>query len=234
MRETGRKYGLRIDRYSDERRNIFKSTKAAIRYLEKLHELFGSWTLAAAAYNMGERGLQAEILAQETNDYYDLYLSLETRRYVLRAVALKLVFADPEKYGFYMKPEDAYEPLRFDRATIRCSRDTPILVIAKAANANFKTIKELNPEIRGHYFPKGNYEILIPEGSGKGFERRYEEFLKQWKAKKEKRVYIVQRGDTLSSIADRFNIPLPALLIWNRLDINKPIHPGDRITVYPE
>jgi membrane-bound lytic murein transglycosylase D len=69
MESPGRKYGLTINAEKDERRNIFKSTEAAITYFKELYELLGSWTLAAAAYNMGEQGLQSEILSQNTADY---------------------------------------------------------------------------------------------------------------------------------------------------------------------
>ena len=97
MADTGRKYGLTINAYVDERRNIFASTAAAIRYLNELHQKFGSWELAAAAYNMGEEGLQAEILEQDTNNYYQLYLPLETQRYIFRILSVKLILLKPDK-----------------------------------------------------------------------------------------------------------------------------------------
>ena len=84
MEATGLKYKLAINSEKDQRRNIFYSTQAAIAYFKELYDLLGSWTLAAAAYNMGEQGLQSEILAQKTDNYYHLYLSLETQRYVFR------------------------------------------------------------------------------------------------------------------------------------------------------
>ena len=72
IQSTGRRYGLRIDRAIDQRRSVFASTKAAAAYLKELYQLFGSWTLAAAAYNMGEEGLKSEILTQKTKHYYQL------------------------------------------------------------------------------------------------------------------------------------------------------------------
>jgi membrane-bound lytic murein transglycosylase D len=78
VKPTGRKYGLVIDDRIDERRNLFASTRAAIRYFKSLHQELGSWTLAAAAYNMGEKGLLGEMLIQDSRNYYDLYLPLET------------------------------------------------------------------------------------------------------------------------------------------------------------
>jgi LysM repeat protein len=215
----------------DERRNIFASTAAAIRYLKQLHQDFGSWTLAAAAYNMGEGGLMAEIMEQSTNNYYKLYLPLETQRYLFRILSVKLIISDPETYGFRLTKKDAYPPLSFEQAQVVCSQETPIRIIAQAAKTHFKTIKDLNPELRGHYLTKGEHTILVPRGSSKGFQKRYANLEKKYAATREEKIYIVKEGDNLSVIADRFGVPLAALIIWNRLDLQRPIHPGDRLII---
>ena len=232
LRGTGRKHGLVIDEYLDERRSIFASTRAAIKYFMELKIRFKSWTLAAAAYNMGEEGLTAEILEQDTENYYDLYLPLETQRYILRILSVKLIFSDPQRYGFVLAEEDFYPPLTFDRIHIECSQEVPIRIIADAAKAHFKEIKDLNPEIRGHYLAKGKHEILVPEGASKGFQARYKTNLEEYSTARKERIYVVKSGDNLSLIADRFGVPLSALLIWNRIDVKDPIHPGDRLTIY--
>ena len=231
---TGRKYGLQIDTEKDERRNIFTSTRAAIAYLKDLHEDLGSWTLAAAAYNMGEEGLKSEILAQKTDDFYRLYLPLETQRYVFRILTAKLILTDPQQFGFSYTQEDLFTPLEFDRIKIECFQVTPIHIIARAANTYFKVIKDLNPEIRGHYIAAGNHSILIPKGSSAGFRARYKTLVDQWQANKKERVYVVKEGDNLSDIAERFNVPLRALIIWNRLQNRKHIHPGDRLVIHSD
>jgi peptidoglycan lytic transglycosylase D len=230
---TARKYGLTVDSKIDARRDIFKSTQAAILYFEQLYEQFGSWTLAAAAYNMGEQGLQSEILAQKTSNYYHLYLPLETQRYIFRILSAKMILSNPQKYGFKMEDSDFYAPLEFDRITVDCFQETPIQLIAEAAGTYFKIIKDLNPEIRGHYVAAGSHSLLIPKDAGGGFHERFKALVDQWVAKKEERVYVVEAGDNLSLIADRFRVPLQALLIWNQLDYRKPIHPGQRLIIYP-
>jgi hypothetical protein len=232
MKDTGRRNGLMINEYIDERRNLFASTEAAIRYFRNLHESLGSWTLAAAAYNLGEEGLKAEILEQETDNYYHLYLPLETQRFVFRILSVKLILSDPESYGFRLSEEDYYPPLEFDRVRIDSSQETPIRIVAAAAKTHFKAIKDLNPEIRGHYLAKGSQVLLIPRGSSKGFQDRYRQLVKEWLASRKERTYLVKKGDNLSSIADQFNVPLAALIIWNRLDLNAPIHPGDRLIIH--
>jgi len=232
MKYTGKKYGLEINSRIDERRSIFSSTQAAIRLFQDLYSIFGSWTLAAAAYNMGEEGLMAEILEQGTNDYYQLYLPLETQRYIFRILAIKLILNDPEKYGFYLSEEDYYPPLSFERIQVQCSEETPIRIIAQAAQTNFKVIKDLNPEYRGHYLQEGNHTILVPNGVSKDFQVRYRNLLKHWAAGKRERIYYVKEGDSLYTIADRFGVPMSSLLIWNRLNPKAVIHPGDKLIIY--
>jgi len=231
---TGRKYGLIINSEKDERRNIFRSTEAAIGYFKQLYELFGSWTLAAAAYNMGEQGLQSEILAQKTDNYYQLYLPLETQRYVLRAICAKIILSAPEAYGFHFTATDVYPPLQFDRIRLECFQETPISLIAQAANTYFKMIKDLNPEIRGHFVAAGSHWILVPTGTADGLHARFKTLVDQWLAESRERVYVVKDGDNLSTIAESFDVPLPALIIWNRLENKKHIHPGDRLVIYSD
>jgi membrane-bound lytic murein transglycosylase D len=234
MRETGRKYGLEISARIDERRNFFASTDAAIRYFKELYAMFGSWTLSAAAYNMGEKGLESEELIQKNDQYYQLYLPLETQRYVPRLVAVKLILSNPEKYGFNLKKEDMYPSLKFDRVKLECPAEIPIHVIAGAANTYFKAIKDLNPEIRGNTLARGQHTVLIPEGSADGFQERYQTVLSQWRAEEKGNIfYVVKAGDNLTAISERFDVPLPALAAWNGLDIKKPIHPGQKLIIYP-
>ncbi|MDP4858138.1 MAG: transglycosylase SLT domain-containing protein [Desulfobacterales bacterium] len=232
MQTTGRKYGLSVNAAVDERRSIYKSTRAAVAYFKFLHEEFQSWTLAAAAYNMGEEGLKSEMLLQEVNDYYRLYLPLETQRYIPRIISAKLILLDPEKYGFKLIEDDYYPPYEFDEIIVRCDQRTPIRLVAQAAGTYFKQIKDLNPDIRGHYLPAGSHAILLPKGTGDGFKERFDKAVAGWQKNPDKHVYTVKAGDNLSSIAERFQVPLRALLVWNDLKTSHHIHPGDRLIIY--
>ncbi len=229
---TGRKYGLTINRDIDERRNIFPSTSAAIRYFKELYKQFNSWTLAAAAYNIGEEGLGSKIINQEVRDYYNLYLPLETRRYIFRIIAAKMIMSNPEKYGFYLSGKDLYPPQKFDCIDLQCSRQIPVLLIAKAANTQFKTIKDLNPEIRKSYLPKGVHTIRIPKGTEEKFHANYETILSNWMDSSPGLIYIVKKGDNLFAIANRFNVPLVSLYTWNQIT-GKTIYPGNRLIIHP-
>jgi peptidoglycan lytic transglycosylase D len=232
MQNTGRQYGLVIDSRIDERRNIFASTQAAIRYFKDLYKTFGSWTLAAAAFNMGEDGLADEIREQGIKDYYRLYLPIETQRYVLRIISIKLIFSDPKRYGFQLSDEDYYPPLEFDRVQVNCLRDTHLRIIAQAANTHFKEIKDMNPEIRGYFLSAGKHTILIPKGASQGFEARYQALLHDEPADQKEQIYVVQEADTLSSIANRFGVPLSSIITWNRLNPATSIRPGDKLIIY--
>lgn len=233
MPATARKYGLKVDDKIDERRAIIPSTRAALAYLQVLYEKLRSWTLAVAAYNMGEEGLVAEMLEQGTQNYYQLYLPLETQRFVLRIVIAKLILNDPEYYGFYLKDEDYYPPLQYDSIVLDTFDEVPLSLLARAANTHFKVIKDLNPELRGHYLSEGSRTIQLPKGASIGFLERFraltESHLENFKA----RIYIVKPGDNLTIIARQHKVPLAALLIWNHLNLNQAIHPGDRIVVHP-
>ncbi|MBU0545494.1 MAG: transglycosylase SLT domain-containing protein [Proteobacteria bacterium] len=232
--ETGRNYGLTIDGNKDERRGFFSSTQAALSYLKNLYEMLGSWTLATAAYNMGEEGLLAEIHEQETNDFYRLYLPNETQRYIFRILSIKLIMQDPDSYGFKLTDKDYYPPKAFDRVNLECTSEIPIMLIAKAAKSSFKEIKDLNPEIRGYFIPKGNNTILIPKGASEGFAERYEQLLNNFLSDQGKHVYVVKKGETLYSIARMFDIPVLSIPIWNKLDKKLSIRPGDRLIIYPK
>jgi hypothetical protein len=228
---TGRKYGLRVDSEMDERRNIASSTDAAIAYLRELRDMFGSWTLAVAAFNMGENGLRSDISQQDTRDYYRLYLPLETQRYVFRVLITKLILENPDHYGFRLEPEDIYPPYAAERITLETDREISLLTVAQAADTYFKRIKDLNPEIRGYRLMPGRHSLLVPKGSASQFHLRLSKLMDQMPKKPEEVVYVVKEGDTLSEIAERHKVSLSDVRAWNRLDPKKPIQPGMRLVI---
>ena len=108
MKGTARDYGLEINADVDERYHLEKATKVACRYLKKSKEKFNSWTLAAAAYNMGRAGLQRDINSQRANSFYDLNLNKETSKYIFRLVALKEILSNPNDFGFDIPASELY------------------------------------------------------------------------------------------------------------------------------
>jgi len=233
MPQTARKYGLTVNSQVDERRSFYLSTPAAASYLKELHGRFGSWSLALAAYNMGEEGLAAEILEQGVTDYYRLYLSLETQRFVFRILAIKCIVEDPQRYGFFLDPDEFYPPRTSATVQFDALTELPLRLVAEASGTVFKTIKDLNPHIRGYYLAAGSHRLNIPPAGEADFEKRLRALTTTDARARERRLYQVQQGDSLSGIAKKFDVPLAALLIWNRMPIDAVIHPGQRLVVLP-
>jgi hypothetical protein len=228
---TGKRHGLRIDSQVDERRNIFKSTHAACDYIKALKTQFGSYLLALSAYNMGEYGLKGEIELQKNNDFFSLYLPLETQRYIFKLICAKLILENPVSYGFFLKKSDVYPVFIFDRVTFTSGVELPISLIARAAGLPFKTIKDYNPELRGYYMGKGNHDILIPKGTAKGFNDRFSAAYQNWKKTVNTKFHTVKHGENLTGIANAYQISLFSLLKSNNLSVNGMIYPGDRLLI---
>ncbi len=229
IRPTARSYGLRVDRVIDERRNIFTSTRAALDYLTDLHELFDSWALAAAGYNMGEHGLKKRMRAQGVKDYYRLHLPRETQAYLFRALAVKLVMSNPSRYGFNMISDDYYKPASFDRVTVASSHAIPLRAVAEASGTYFKVIKDLNTQVMADELPSGSYQLLVPKGGGEGFKGRFAELAAKYKPKST--IYVIRKGDNLIAIARRFKVSLNRLLSSNKLSRKSKIHPGQKLAI---
>jgi hypothetical protein len=164
MKATGKEYGLEINSNVDERYNIEKSTKVAAEYLINAKNRFGSWTLAAAAYNAGNYGVSRRLEAQEVTNYYDAKLANETERYVFRILALKEIISNPEKYGFVFEKDDLYTIKKTYTVKVD-SAITNITSFAKGFGLNYKEFKIHNPWLRENKLNNRSrkvYEIKIP------------------------------------------------------------------------
>jgi membrane-bound lytic murein transglycosylase D len=212
LTDTGRKHGLIIDKNIDERRNLFASTRAAITYFKALYQSMGSWTLAAAAYNMGEEGLTAEIMVQHTRDYYRLYLPLETQRFIFRILSAKLIVLDPVNFGFNLTDNDYYPALEFDRITVDCFQEIPLSLIAKASGTHFKAIKDLNPEIRDIILPKAPIQFSFLKGLKKSLIRGIKNWLRSIRQTKPIGSMSLKRGTIYPLLPRSSMCPCPCLL----------------------
>lgn len=162
---AAREMGLTVNSEVDERYHLEKATEAAANYLKKNYEKFGSWTLVAAAYNMGPSGLERAVEKQKMDSYYDLNLNDETMRYVFRIVALKEIMSNPRRYGFYLQDEEKYQPLT-DYRTLEV--DTTIANLGDFAayhGTTYRQLKILNPWLRSSQLTNTagkTYEIRVP------------------------------------------------------------------------
>lgn len=167
IQSTGANYGLQQNWWLDERRDIKKSTLAAIRYLKDLNNEFGSWYLVAASYNMGENGLRRQIKKHGTRDYWELVkkgaLPQETQDYVPKILAAMMIAKAPNLYGF--RDIDAQFPLQYEM--VFAPPGTDIDQLADHLSVTRKSMRELNAELFLGYIPKtamGHY-VRIPLGS---------------------------------------------------------------------
>lgn len=160
MEGTARTYGLRVDKYVDERLHIEKSTVAALTYLSASKKSLGTWTLAAAAYNMGNAGVRRAMEKQNVNNYFDLYLNEETSRFIFRIVIIKELMKNSNRYGLDVAPEATY--MLKNIKTIQVDGAIPDLYEWASKNKNlYKDVKLLNPWILTDQLPAGKWEITI-------------------------------------------------------------------------
>jgi hypothetical protein len=164
MKATGKQYGLEINSNVDERYHLEKSTQVACDYLKKYREKYGSWTLAAAAYNAGTGSIDKYMDIQKASGYYDLLLGDETGRYVFRIMAIKEILSNPEKYGFMIEEKDLYTNV----PTFQVAVDTAVSSFADFAERyeiNYKILKRHNPWLREPHLNNASgkeYQIAIP------------------------------------------------------------------------
>jgi membrane-bound lytic murein transglycosylase D len=167
---TARQFGLAIDRAVDERRDPIKATDAALDYLERLHRRFGSWYLAAAAYNAGQgrisrimRQAYGRERARSEQEYYRIWSRLprETRDYVPLMIAAGRIAKDPEAYGFQpLVPA----PRQWDEVTVPPA--TELERLAREFHTTVAEIRALNPQLLIHRTPNDrDYAVRLPAGS---------------------------------------------------------------------
>jgi len=167
LKGTAKDYDLEVNNEVDERYHLEKSTEAACGFIKDAHELFGTWTMAAAAYNVGRKGLMQQVNRQKQDNYYDLLLNEETGRYVYRILAIKLILENPDKYGFHVREQDLY----FDNPTYDIQVDTSVSDFADFASKfdiNYKLLKYFNPWLRDSFLTNKlgkKYYIRIPKES---------------------------------------------------------------------
>lgn len=165
LEATGKELGLEITDEVDERYHPIKSTVAATKYLNKAYDRFGSYTSAAASYNMGMRGLHRRMVEQKASNYYDLLLNEETSRYIFRILALKEIMENPDRYGYIIPENHLYKEETVKYITIE-SDIADLAAFAIEHDINYKILKRYNPWLRKNTLtinrPGKFYEIEIP------------------------------------------------------------------------
>jgi len=229
MPYTGREYGLRIDRWVDERRDYERATEAAIAYLSDLHAMFGSWYLAAAGYNGGQGRVGRSMVRDNTINFWELTgIHEETQNYVPKLIAATIIAKEPEKYGFYDVPY--LDPVEWETVTVPTSTDLD--VVARAVQVPVGTIRALNPQLLRGRTPPGerNFPIKVPRGTADRFNENYFEIPPDDRTV-ETLVHVVRRGETLRQIAAEYGVDLRDLIDENDLANPNRLRAGQELVI---
>ncbi|MCG9879674.1 MAG: transglycosylase SLT domain-containing protein [Bacteroidia bacterium] len=245
MDKTGKRYGLEINEEIDERYHLEKATYAACAYFKEAYSQLKDWSLVAASYNMGIEGVKRQMKSQSVYNYYDLYLNVETARYLFRIIAIKDICENPSQFGFYIASSDLYKPI----PVVQVKTDLSISSLATWSNdnaCNYKLVKLLNPWLRKPYInvPVGKtYYIALPKA--RLMQSALSKFIKndtlvlentnQNNLLKEdlinEVVHIVQKGETIKSIAEKYKVSEDDLILWNELSPNANLSNGSKLKI---
>lgn len=223
---TGRRYGLRIDRYVDERRDPEKSTEAAAEYLKDLHDMFGDWHLSLAAYNTGEQNIVRILERRRIQSFWDMsargFLYRETSNFVPEFLAALQIAEAPEAYGFAAPSE---EPQQYDVTEV--DRSLSLSTVAQLTGSSTETIRELNPALHRGVIPPDGYTVRLPKGTKDSFEIALANLPaivltsasthSRHRSSKRYRHHRVRRGESLASVAKAHGVSVRSLASANGL-----------------
>jgi membrane-bound lytic murein transglycosylase D len=219
--DTGRRFGLKQNWWFDGRRDVIESTRAALDYLQALHDQFdGDWLLAIAAYNVGENAVQRQMDYNRAHgkptDFWHLKLPAETRAYVPKLLAMKRLMAEPERYGleFAVIPNEPYF------AVIETNSQIDLKIAAHLAGASYDELAALNPGYnRWATDPEGPHRMLVPIDNADGFEAALQTLSPDERVRFA--VHEVARRDTLATIAKQYGTSVAVIAKINDLKDGK-------------
>jgi membrane-bound lytic murein transglycosylase D len=226
---TGKRYGLAVDWWVDERSDPEKATRAAARYLKDLYALFGDWNLALAGYNAGEGKVLRAIRRYKTDDFWELRktrgLRRETKNYVPLIHAAVVLAKAPERYGFTVTPD---EPPGFERVPIEGAID--LRVIAECAGEPVEDIRSLNPELRRLATPADRvFSLRVPAGRAQTVATCVADLPPEKRVNFRK--HVVRRGQTFASIARANGTTARDVAEANHLALQKRLRPGTELII---
>ena len=229
---TGYKFGLRRNKFIDERMDPDKATRAAIDYLKELHSMFGDWSTVLAAYNCGEGRVLRVIRSQNINyldNFWDLYerLPRETARYVPRFLATLHVLNNLETYGMDQVVVD--QPLEFEMVIV--NKQVSLGNVAKSMGVNEKALKELNPELRYKILPGDSYDLRVPPGHGDMLLSQLDRIPVSHPPQRAYVYHRVRNGETLSVIARKYRTSVGSIMRANNMRRSNYIVAGKRLKI---
>ena len=229
MPGTGRRFGLTRDWWTDQRRDVALSTDAALDYLTQLHERFGDWTLALAAYNCGEGRMHRTLRrTPEAKTSFDLRLPRETEYYVARILAYAAVFAEPERHGVEL-PFGPFDSAAPTIAVVQTGGQIDLARAAEAIGQDMQYLYNLNPALkRWATPPEGPHQLMVraedAEAAQAGLAGLSEQERMLWARHR------IGANDTLSGIASRYDVGMDTLSRVNGVRSDR-IDEGDFLMV---
>jgi membrane-bound lytic murein transglycosylase D len=229
---TGYRFGLKRDRWIDERMDFEKSTQAAIAYLRELHQIFGDWTTALAAYNCGEYTVLNRIKTQKINyldNFWDLYEKLprETAAYVPRFMAVLHIVSNPSAYGIDLPPVD--KEMEWDEVMV--NKQIELKTIADALDVPLEEMEEMNAELRQNLTPDSPYSLKVPGGKGDLLMAKIDSIPAWCPPAIVYRIHRVRRGESVRSISARYGVDPDDLIALNNLRRNGRLRVGMRLRI---
>ena len=227
--DTGRTYNLKQNMWQDERRDVLASTSAALDYLSRLHDMFGDWQLALAAYNWGEGNVQRAIARNQAaglpTDYADLRMPNETRNYVPKLQAVKNIVMNPQAYGLALPtiPNHPYF------VTVTTAHDIDVDIAAKLANMTPDEFRSLNPSFKKPVILGATQpQILLPFDNASAFEHNLKAYtgnLSSWTT------YTVTERSAPAALAQKIGVDPDTLMEVNKIPVGMRLKPGSTIVI---
>lgn len=247
---TGKEYGLIINSEVDERYHVEKSTEVACKYFLAAYKEFGSWTMAAASYNMGISGLRNQVNRQKQKVYYDILLNQETARYVLRIVSIKEIISHPEQYGYHFRKKDLYNRIPTTKIAVDSSI-SDLADFARQQNISYKTLKTFNPWLRDNLLKnteRKTFFIELPQPEYKNTSPYPGEAInlalnaspvekteiviadEDLPVGVHEKIHLVKKGESLTQLAKKYKVTVPEIIEWNNLNTPE-LRDGQRIVL---
>ena len=214
MPDTARRFGLRMDPWVDERRDVVQATEAALDYLGELHAQYGDWLLALAAYNCGEACIDQALRRSRSSRFFDLAVPQVTVRHVARLLAHAAAFADPARFGVELPLAEA-DGSAIPFAAVAAAEQVDLARLARALGCDPEDLRQRNPALKqGVTHPRGPHRLLVDAGDEQAAIRAITDL---GSPSHTPDVYVVVRGDSLWAIARRFGVNLQSLMGINAL-----------------
>ena len=247
MPSTGKSYGLEVNSLVDERRDPYRATQAACRYLKDLFAIYNDWSLAIAAYNCGPGNVNKAIARSGGKNFWEIYdyLPRETRGYVPAFIGASYAYAYHRQHG--IEPTEAPIPLSVD--TVRINKLMHLGQISSTIDLPIEALRQLNPQYKLDIIPATTkpYTLVLPQryvmqyiAHEPEIQAKDSMYLKEYinpanidKKRQERSgsVYVVKKGDTLGAIARRYRVTTAQIMRWNKLKSAHKLRIGQRLRI---